>query len=591
MSISVHVPKKESSNKKKKGKKNKTRTPSNHSQSAVVVRVVEPTSSALTTPRSSRHSPSPQLPQDHKALMALVQATRVKQNAALRGLAQLMGPHEVQPYRLYAPGMGSTMMKTYVQRLPNKFTLSIDPILDEPPQGWPYMRQGSSRQAVWALEEGYMQFVLTDDPIVSLIHPVITEMPEGFVYNLDGWMAPSSGDDGTITLQASHVESSEIHYFDVPICGDGLRCTGGPYGDLHPMGVTSEGDYYFWIDANANNSGEYRAIINIDFSITCPQPSTIRQCYVTGDQLTHNAGRPVFTEYCSSPIQTVASGLTVMYQLHVSDSGYYRFHIKGNIYAGGAPQEVRWFLTPGTLAYNFKTAICSKHEVNAAVQALGKSLSAARMNGVSLLLTNTTPELLKGGTGIGYCASAESELWNDLTPQPDKLNTLNAELTYDEAWSKGFYAYVRPREFGRYIETYHSRGTRGTCNGDFADPWGLSVISLKPSRSLTQSGAQGPTLLAQLFTTVEFFSTNPIFDLRAPTMSGEAFELFVSSACKGGPPFSANEGHLSLIRNAIKSSARFIGDVLEPGIKWTVSLVKALSSDRPISSAFSLLDL
>lgn len=532
----------------------------------------------------------------HKAqldqLTALVRATKVKTRHAQIAVDQLVNPATSPLLRIQAGGGSSTLIRSALARLPTRLHLDLATVLSAAsiPGGVPYFGLGDEAYPVWSAtssNDKYYQFVLTDDPVVPLIYPVLSSQTDK-IYNLTAWIAGTQDKDGTITVLRNGGVANADSPFSIPLGGNTWTNKDGGYGDTHPIGCNSDGVYYTWLDANS----EYPTNVYLVGQFAFPAGVTVKQVRVSASVLTGStdtgAGR--FVQVTASAVSTPASLATYSANVTLAYSGYYAFTITGLVDwpTSGERQTVVFNpIVTGLTAtrFEYQVGMVSRHITNSHLTevAEGGAVAAARVLGSSGLFTNVAPNLYKGGSSLCYSAAVNSDFWFTKVTDILGIEQVDEQFYQRAAWEKGVYAYVRPRAYGKIVELKHERGSRSTFNGDFADPWGWTAVMLQPSLG----SATSAPMMVQLFTALEFWTENPMFHLEAPEMSVEAYNIFVDTCTKLGKPFSCNPNHFQLIFEAIKAAARTAGHVLMPAFETGVRFTKALQSETPFSSALA----
>lgn len=566
----ANAPGKSAAQKKKKPQRRTARTPSN--------------------PPPAKVAHKAQLDQ----LTSLVRATKIKSQHAQIAVDQLVNPATSPLLRIQAGGGSSTLIRSALARLPTRLHLDLATVLSAAtiPGGVPYFGLGDEAYPVWSAtttSDKYYQFVLTDDPVVPLIYPVLSNSSDK-TYNLQKWISGTQDLDGTITVLRNNGVANSNSAFTLPLGGEFWVNKNGDYGEQHPIGCNSDGIYYTWLDANAVSPVAVYAVGSFLF----PAGATVKDVRLVASVLTGStdtgAGR--FEQVAASPVVNPASGAVMSVNVSLLYSGYYSFRLVGLVdwpTSGLDPPPVVVF-TPvvvgsGATRFQYNVGMISRHVVNTHLTdvAKGGSIAAARVLGAAGLFTNVAPHLYKGGSSLCYSAAVSSDFWFTRITDIAGIEQVDEQFYMRQPWEKGVYAYVRPRSYGKIVELKHERGALSSFNGDFGDPWGWSAVMLQPSLGTATSAP----MMIQIFTALEHWTENPMFHLEPPIMSVEAYNLFVDTVTKLGKPFSCNPNHFQLIFEAIKAAARTAGHVLMPAFETGVRFTRALQSDTPFSSALA----
>jgi len=535
-----------------------------------------------------RQTPAPN-PALSAAVKSLIASATLKSKEAQLAMDQLVNPSTSPLMRVSPGGNQANTLKSALCRLPNRIHFDLAPLFTKGVSDGPTLGEGDQAVPVWSYSgnDKYYQFVLTDDPIVPLIMPVVATAISK-VYTLAKWVGGNQGDSGALEVLKSTGVAAGVLPFSFPVGGSYLTNPGGDYGDMHPIGCSESGVYYFWVDANSQNP----AVVQLSGSFQYISGSTVTDVRLSAALLTTSSGLgyPVWTQLVTSPPQNPAgTGVNLLETLNLFQSGYYSFAVTGN--ASFATNNVGTLITylPASFVYIYATNVVTRHVVQTPLMKLGDSgaITQVRTLGTSCLWSNVTPNLYKGGNAVGYCASSSTDLWWLRAGDPSSVDTVTDDLYWRGAWTKGVYSYVRPRQYGKIVDCCHQAGRRASFNGDFADPWGWSLVLLQPSLGVSVT----LPMSLQLHQACEFWSDNPIFQLDSPLMSVEAYELFVSAALRLGTPFSCNPSHLALIMEAIRGAARTAGHILLPVMESGVRFSKALQSETPFSSSLAVLGL
>lgn len=535
----------------------------------------------------------------NETVKRMVMAMEIKTKHCQAMMDQLLNPATAPLHRVNPGGVQASTIKSALCRLPLRIHMDLAPILSRMEAGAPKLQVGGEEVPVWAYSaaDRYMQYVLTDDPVVPLIYPVYNSAPST-IYELPDWTAGVQSADGRIELWkgtgiAQPLGSAPSQRFSVQLAGPGWVSSSGAYGYMHPFGCSDDGRRYFWVDAN----NTLYATVVLRGTFQYPVGCDVTGVLVIGSVLTSSDGpsHAQFVDVCSTVATgSLASGAAQSFVLNITQSGYYSIRMEGNAAIGGADLKATVsFLPAHNSSYEVRTDVVSRHVVHEAFVSIGESgaISQVRVLGTSVLISNTTPQLFKGGSAVGYCASGQTDFWFDKASAPAQLEGVNDQFYFRDQWAKGVYSYVKPRKFGVVQDVLHQNGRRKCFFGDFGNPDGWNLIMIQPSMPENSGTSVSLPLTIQLHSAFEFWTDNPVFHVEGPTFDVESYELFIAAALRLGAPFSCNPGHLAMIWNAIKSASRYAGSLLLPYAESAVKFSKALQDDRPISSVAGLLGL
>lgn len=559
-----------------------------------VVAVVPPKPRGKSSQKRNQGNPAV-----NETVKRMVLAMEIKSKHCQAMMDQLLNPATAPLHRVNPGGVQATTIKSALCRLPIRIHMDLVPILNRTAAGGPTLRVGGEVVPVWAYSgaDKYMQYVLTDDPVVPLIYPVYNPAAST-IYELPVWVSGVQAPDGKIELWkgmgiAQPLAGAPSQRFSFQLAGPGWVSNAGAYGYTHPFGCSDDGKRYFWVDANETLT----ATVTMRGTFTYPVGCDVNSVIAVGSLLTSSDG-PTHAQFvdvvCTNVTGSIPSGTAQAFVLTLSQSGYYSFRIDGNVAIGGADLKgVVTFSPATTSSYEVRTDVVSRHVVHEAFAAIGESgaVSQVRVLGTSVLLSNTTPQLFKGGSAVGYCASGQTDFWFDKASEPAQLETVNDQFYFRDNWAKGIYSYVKPRRFGVVQDVQHQSGRRKCFHGDFGNPDGWNLIMVQPSLSDYSPMNVSLPLIIQLHSAFEFWTDNPVFHVEGPTFDVESYELFIAAALRLSAPFSCNPGHLSMIWNAIRSASRYAGSLLLPYAESAVKFSKALQDERPISSVAGLLGL
>lgn len=499
-------------------------------------------------------------------------------------LAQLMAPTNASLYRLTPGGTDLTVSKTHLANSPVRFPVSdVTGILSTTTR-LPMITDGKKVHPVWALSSGFYQMALTDDPLVPIIRPYINPNPNT-VYFLDKWTGPGIGADGRIFMTQSAIGNGQNLILDLELGGSSWVNKGGPYGDVHPIGCSGTtdgiGHYYTWVDASTTSPATLSVMGMFE-----SQAGTVSAGYLR--VYSYNPGSDLIL-VSESVNYAPAINTSFTATVAIETSGYYVFKLSQGV---AMPNNATDYMTFNCLAASITTTvgIVSRHDTSPQVYALCGSgvFPFVRVNGSATLIQNTTPSFYKGGRSIGFAATTLTEQWFDLVNDPDSSLNANSEARFDGQWEFGIYAYVKPRKLAERVQIWHSHGPYGTLNGDFADPWGISVVSLAPSMST----AAFPTLMVHNSSNWEAYTINPLLPTFAPQMNVAAFNEFVSAALRLGKPFHDNPDHVKNILDFLKRAGQFMQNDLLPGVikagKIAAVVLETIAVARTMAAAAAL---
>lgn len=578
-----------------------TKKPRRQTVAKVSVKVVEKKPPA---PRGKK-GPHPQnLPRLHQkavksgvkeAATAFMTKERAEVAYAAAALEQLVDPQTAPLLRTCTGGTGAIGIKTALAKFSTRFELDMQPILSQGtiPQTLPQI----DLKQFWALSDGYFQMVMTDDPLVPLIYPARHIPPVSGVssYVTDGMYASRYlGDEPIITLSSGNVTGTTIG-ISFPFLAPGLKIDAGAdcYGAIHPMGCSPNTDGggamgYFWVDANDG----YPAKVTFSGTLrTAVAGVTSPGYFLTARRLCKTpTGTSWEQPLQSSPSTTINAAVSLAITL--KSSGYYAFSLAGAMQFT-ATANVLTLATGYELQYDVATLVVSRHVVNTQILDTGKLVQKVRVNGSSLLCSNTTPNLYKGGVAYGYSATQDSDLWYSNILNVAELNTANTDVIDSEPWTNGIYGYVRPLRYGQMVPVMAEGERGGFCiNGDFADPWGWSVISIKPSVTIDVSSM--PLQLTQ-FMAVEYITKLQAVQILPPRMSVEAYNLLTQAMVDLKAPFSCNPSHISQlwaqVRAAVGEAIHWAIPVVGTGLKALSVTSALLATGNPLSVGLAMAGL
>lgn len=443
---------------------------------------------------------------------------------------------------------------------------------------------------MWDLANGYVQFVVTDDPMVPIIHPAFSVLGQ-CSYESEVLADKMRGKSIVLAETVESVAGAATTQAFLTLLGMStlaFKAGSDTYGPHHPVGRSVNGDWYFWIDASAAAP----AVVTCSTTITSDAAGQIFSLFLRVGRLSKTRqGARVTSGFQDGTSDVVnAFGLSSM-TCTFNQSGYYSFALGGTFQTNG-PNHV--LLASDTkLTYDCSCDVLSKHVYNKQLLDVGKLAAKIRVNGSSALMTNTTPKLYQGGMALGYCAPVDSGFWHETTRNAQAETQNNVETYGQEPWVNGFYAYVKPTQYGQMVDVLtETQGGGYTLNGDFADPWGFSVCSISPVTA-------GINVIAQLnltqFQSMEYNSFSQVVSLVEPRMTPLIYDQVVQAIREMPPPFSCNESHITRLWKTVVAAARNVSEYAIPFVrtvgKHAAFASALLASGSPISTGLAMAGL
>jgi hypothetical protein len=211
------------------------------------------------------------------------------------------------------------------------------------------------------------------------------------------------------------------------------------------------------------------------------------------------------------------------------------------------------------------------------------TISAARMSAVSLLCTNTTPEMFSGGTIYGVQYTATDSL-GDILANMSSTGAENASeyfTSIDGVFSgnarKGAYGWHRPlglQCFESKMVFRHRDGQEYGCYNPIQPCGGWLTCFAAPA--LTE--AETATFMCVATAHVEYETTDIWYEREKATCGPVDWEM-ASRLLKNTPQWDENPLHFRDIARAITGGVRKVA-------AWSPTILKAISLFNPEAAAF-----
>jgi hypothetical protein len=268
-----------------------------------------------------------------------------------------------------------------------------------------------------------------------------------------------------------------------------------------------------------------------------------------------------------STSQAGAVSTTFAWTLTVTNPGYYAIRAAVTTSATGA-------LSGATLTYSAVNmggtinGIFAHRPLPGYFEKIG-SVDGIRISSVSLMYTNTTPEIYLGGQIAGF-QEPKGVFWHSLfTDGFQTVSGNNNAVTLNV--SKGMYGFLRPTQ----TEDFDVQRYVAVLGSELVDsfyPLRQNTAWLVMYANITQNVANQTGLWTYAFN-AEFETEDTWFDLETAKMTQSQFES-AANIIKEIPTFHENPLHLKDIWNSIKSGA---GKALDFGMKYGPTIASIAS--------------
>jgi len=218
-----------------------------------------------------------------------------------------------------------------------------------------------------------------------------------------------------------------------------------------------------------------------------------------------------------------------------------------------------------SLRYQPGTTTVFRHVVHPGVYDHLKLISSCRVAGISALMTNPTPEMLKGGV-IEMYQTPPGKLWSSWTSDSDALAKLPSNRWERFSYDKGGYMYNKPEG----VEGFNPLFLR-----EFSDDSGTLGMPLPrfmplAPRSWTIAIIRPPTQISVTFNPIALcsllLSAQVTFSTRSQWQVTSVPRMLpvstMSQELRVAPQFFENKSHLANIRDFLNHAGNFLK-------KWT----------------------
>jgi len=393
---------------------------------------------------------------------------------------------------------------------------------------------------------GHQPVVLLRDPVVS--HIVRTFRPVGTAvayYDIETAFLTKQSQAFSPNPQGYHFQLEQGTEQELPLSVAYHRSGWVPYGEKVVCGQCRE--RVIWIDASPAKP----AVIHVSL---VSENAILIGNHISLDVRRYN-NENTYTSTSSVPFSVsvpVSGGNSTFANLNVLFSGYYSIRLDGASILNRSEIEIV------NCSVSISTEYAYKHVTSRGMLDKTETVNEVRVNGSSMLITNTAPTLVRGGTVYGLQISG-MEPWYEFFTEITKISDANVECKYTGDWAYGMYTFVKPQgDSPLSLEPAFSRfGDSGKFLPMFRPfrPTGAVVALVVPPTNANET-FDSAQFTMQVVRSFEFTTTDQFFDIKAASVSSESFDMFVRELGKV-PNFFENKYHWSDITRLIEKAARF----------------------------------
>lgn len=236
------------------------------------------------------------------------------------------------------------------------------------------------------------------------------------------------------------------------------------------------------------------------------------------------------------------------------------------------------------LQLKMNTVYAYSHVVYTSQQDKALMIDNLRVNGSSMLLSNTTTDISKGGTVYAVQSPGERP-WNTWLTSEAVIAGANTQSRTVQPWNKGLYCYVKPqgaqplRLETAYPKTYSNDTVLPAFPNfrPFADR-GYVVALISPPVQLTTT-PQYPTaqVTATFCRAIEFSTTDQFFNVKTSEVASSYFNSY-ADLIRTAPQFFENPIHLATI-------GRLLTGAVQKVIEWAPRVANAVLGTGRVAQA------
>jgi hypothetical protein len=460
-----------------------------------------------------------------------------------RLLHQTMEPATALLLRMPVPGfattMGTALAKTIDVETINWSTIPTL-VRDYDPQ------IPTSGGAVSLLGNNLHQpVVLLRDPVVAYIirtvRPIADTQPSQYVGQHGFVLKPESLLPGGFHFYLDETASQNLVLTK-------LTHTQGwkPYGSSTVAGQV-QNSRVIWLDASptANGSGTVRVDIRASSAFTLGD--------ITLEVVRHSDGENSVV-FLANPFPTAGSNTISSASVIITYSGYYSFHINGGQKLNTTEVELVEF------AVTVRTQFAYNHVVMESLVNKERIIDQLRVNGASMLLTNSVPKINLGGTCYGLQITGEQP-WYTYFSELKIISNANTNQKYTGDWGVGMYTYVKPQGASPLqLEDVYRRPSGDPVTNPlpmFRPFRGTgAVVALIVPPAVEQGTAQFATsqFTLQVVRAIEYTTRDQFFQVEPPELSPSVYDAYAAQLGMM-PQFYENKFHWTDITNFIGRAA------------------------------------
>lgn len=487
---------------------------------------------------------------------------RIKERQVAGMLHQATDPMSAPLLRLKSPG-AQTPVGTAVGKV--FYNTDINWTVLDSPNIEPHRRQPGTlgNIAVPLLDDiTHYPFILTHHPIISAIYRVDSKVT-GTVPQDDFTYIVGKDFVGLISLEAGAEEhiglTSQIRLSGTPLLGDFVP----------GMVVASTPVTYF-------DGYENLSLVGSRLTVTVRAQTNIGASTMYLRLMIHDE---VSSDVAAAQVvPAVTTGNTVDVDVTIPYSGYFSLVVQN---AGNAEEGV----SIDKILYKGRMKYYMRHLTLHTQQELNHTINTARVNGSSMLLTNTAPEMMKQGIVHAAQFPASTPWLANLTLESFAM--LNPTISTRKSWVDGLYTFCKPqggadtRGVNDFVPTLAGVSAPATdLTATFIDTKSNAVYNFNPFDFGGYVGALVvPTVspgLSQIAPTsacnlticnaIEFTTRQQLFNVGQASIMTQQFDNYVD-ALSAIPQFYENPFHMSDIWKGIRAAAQRVVEFTEDVVK------------------------
>jgi len=517
-------------------------------------------------------------------------------------LSQLTLPYVTEPLRIRAAGCGGSAVKTAVTKNFENVNYNLQNVMAAPLINVPYYTRGPDTVRVWGPTDVSIPIIHFNDPYILGLMPYPNPNQTPWNYECDHLISSMAKRNGLYTRFV--FSDPSVGNLNVPLDDGTGKLSLNPafflpqtsntcYGAVHPTveyPQTIQGRKAVWIDAGSNNPATIILQIHTDLNTVIQNGAVVAgvtDVYFEVAKMNSAESGSDLVKFVNVPAQGSSTLQNVT--ITIIDSGFYTFNLRGTATNLGISSvdtclDLR-------LIYTGTTALVSRFVTNSnlpGTNALSRLLAIdAQVNGAGLLISNTTPQISRGGRVYATSASNGAN-WYDYSYDPENtIMSANPASTHSNDWSDGVYGFIKPintsilRKVNKsssennLLYAYPCGYVVATQSSVSTGYSGMNVFVIQPPVATSTTTGVSATAVLNFCVSYEFTTNSQLFTKASTEVSPADFDRAMMILSEMDQ-FSTNAFHLSEMWNSIKKAAGGAARAVAPWSKVASAILSKI---------------